>query len=152
NEPGQPFIYLGRPIGDFTLNVRGAKDCLWGPFPQVTSLEWHGLTSAKITWTVKFHTPTCLGARFDGPCEFAYGTSVSIDRHGLTMRTYQGFIRIAQNRLNPKLRRVARSADEWRSKINPPLLAGFRRIPGEFSLSPDKCRLDFSIRTRSCRA
>ena len=37
------------------------------------------------------------------------------------------------------------SADRYLEKIYPPLLPGFRRTPGTWKLSEDKCRGDFSI-------
>lgn len=146
SQPGGAFTYLGRGLGDFRIQVGGARDCMWGPKPRPFSIKPHGDYSAKLTWSVEMAIPVCVGtARYTGPMEFNYKTSVSINKHGVTTRTYSGFIRIAQSRNGPRDRRVINSADEWREKINPPLLNGFRRIPGQFSLSEDKCRLDFEI-------
>ena len=145
-QPGGTFKYYGRGFGGINVNLKGASDCLWGPFPKVVSLDPLGSNqTVKIVWTIEFHLPTCADARYRGPMEFNYGTNITVDRSGLTSRVYKGFIRIANGRLNAQNRRVFDSADIWREKINPPLLAGFRRIPGTFELSHDKCKLDFSI-------
>lgn len=145
-EPGQPFVYFGRGCGNVAINLRGVIDCKWGPFTDVISLKPTKNQKVKITWTISFSIPTCADARYKGPMELVYGTSVSIDKSGLSTRTYKGFLKIANNRLAPGNRRVIESADAWRELINPPLLERFRRVPGEFTLSDDKCRLDFSIR------
>ncbi len=148
SQPGGALSYVGRGFGDIVVNLRGAMDVCYGPIPKLVHLSPRGSDqTAKITWTVEFHLPTCSDARYRGPMEFNYQTSVSHDRGGLATRAYKGFIRIANGRANQKDRTVRESADGWREKIYPPLLAGFRRVnpPGEFSLSADKCRLDFTI-------
>lgn len=147
SQPGQAFRYLGRGLGDFGINIASAKDCMWGPFPTVVELKHHNNQTVRLTWTVEFHLPTtCANPRYDGPMEFNYSTAVDIDRYGLSTRTYKGFLRIAQNRVNPGQRAVLKSADDWRWRIQPPLIPGFRRTERMFELSADKCRLDFSFR------
>ena len=145
-QPAAGFKYYGRGYGDFRVNLQGAQDCSWGPFPEMIETEpVGGEYTTRIVWSLRFNIPTCGDARYTGPMEFNYGTSVEVDQGGISKRVYKGFIRIAQTRLNQSDILVRKSADEWREKINPPLLNGFRRIPGVFDLSTDKCKLDFSI-------
>jgi|GEM_PF-2170991 len=145
-QPACSFKYLGRGIGNVTINLGGSSDVVWGPFPVILTLKPYHNQTVKIVWEVTFAIPTCNDARYTGPAEFNYTTSISIDKGGISTRVYSGFIRIAQNRINPRNHTVATSADVWREKINPPLITGFRRIPGDFRISEDKCRLDFTIR------
>ena len=144
-QPAGAFTYYGRGIGDVSINIRGAVDCTWGPFPEMVSLKPHNDQTVAITWSVEFNIPTCGDARYTGPMEFQYDTVIGIDTGGVSDRTYKGFLRIAQNRRRQGDHTVRTSADEYREKINPPLLAGFRRGERNFTTSADKCRLDFSI-------
>lgn len=145
-QPAAAFRYRGRGMTDIQVNLLGARDVIWGPFPTVAECSPRGSDrTVKVVWTINFAIPTCGDARYTGPMEFQYSTDIAIDKAGITTRTYKGFIRVAQTRRDIKNRRVLDSADLWREKINPPLIDGFRRIPGQFSLSADKCRLDFSI-------
>ena len=147
-QPACELVYNGRGYGNFVINLPGgAKDCMWGPKPVSCTLKPYGAGKAcKLTWSVEFAIPTCFDGRYDGPMEFAYKTVVNIDKSGYSSRVYSGFLRIAQTRAVATDRTIRLSADEWRERINPPLLTDFRRIPGTFELSEDKCRLDFSIR------
>ncbi len=145
-QPAAGFSYRGRGFGDIRVNLKGAQDCVWGPFPKVLTLDPKGANqTAKIVWTVEFHMPTCGDARYTGPMEFNYGTDISVDRLGLTTRTYKGFIRIAQTRMNQSDRTIRKSADEWMELVDPPPIVGFRRTDKSTTLSHDKCRLDFSF-------
>ncbi len=147
-QPAAAFRYNGRGCGDIKVNLPGGgADCIWGPRPGPVGMKNLGAGNAtRLTWTVQFAAPTCNDARYEGPMEFNYSTSINVDKSGYTQRTYKGHLVIAQTRANPKNRLIFRSADEFRELLNPPLLAGFRRIPGRFDLSEDKNRLDFEIR------
>jgi hypothetical protein len=146
-QPAAGLYYNNRGVGNVFINVGGDSDCVWGPKPRSATVKpLGGGNSCRLTWTIDFAIPTCGGARYTGPMEFNYSTDITIDQSGYTQRTYKGYIVIAQTRPNADIRVVTRSADDWRELVNPPLLTGFRRTPGQFGLSEDKCRLDFSIR------
>src|SRR5262249_37622958 len=77
--------------------------------------------------------------------EWNYRLSFDVDTSGYTKRTYSGHLRIPQTRKSVDDHTLSDQADAYRELINPPLLVGFRRTPGTFVLSEDKCRLDFPI-------
>lgn len=147
-QPAAGFVYTGRGVGNVRINLPGGvKDTLWGPKPRMLDAKMYGRGKAtRLTWQVEFAVPTCAGARYEGPMEFAYSSNETVDRSGYTQRSYVGFVRIANTRPALTERRVFRSADEWREAINPPLLFGFRRCARTFKVSEDKCRLDFDVR------
>ena len=150
--PAAPLRYDGRGTNPIIINTGPnlPYDVKWGPFPMM--LEWDiqgGGTSIKFTWRVEVAIPVCAGATYLGtqsPMEFAYKLDYDIDRGGYTTaRRHSGFVEIPITRLTPGSRIPYTSADAWREKINPPVIAGFRRIPGKFTLSMDRRRLDFEI-------
>lgn len=147
NAPAAPFSYAGRGLGGLTVNLPGGgSDCTWGPFPEEVSLKPYGGIAMKLTFTLAFNVPVQSAARFFGPMEYNYSVSVDIDKAGITRRrVHKGFLRLAQTRVAVNNRAVLGSADTWREKINPPLLEGFRRTPGQFETSFDKQRLDWTI-------
>jgi hypothetical protein len=144
--PSAGFVYNGRGTGGVRVNLGRVKDFLWGPFPEFVEIKPLGGSNAvRFDWAVRFATLNCGDARYEGPMEFNYDLTFSVDKSGYTRRIYHGHLRIAQTRAKVTDRRIHKSADEFRGDINPPLLENFRRTPGEFKLSPDKCRLDFQV-------
>lgn len=145
-KPAFPFTYTGRGIG-VTVNIGRARDVVWGPTPLSCDVKpLGGGNAVKLTWKVEVHIPDCADAVYQfAMMEFNYSINYSIDATGYTTRTHSGFVRIPQTRVTPGARGLIDSADAYREAINPRLPFGFRRIPGQFTLSMDKCRLDFSI-------
>ncbi len=146
-QPACALRYNGRGVGNVFVNVNGANDCAWGPKPgEVTAKPYGGGNATRLTWTVSFAIPTCNDGRYSGPSEFLYSVEVVVDKSGYSKRTYKGHLVIAQTRIAPGNRTVASSADQWRERIDPPLLAGFQRTDRVFNVSEDQNRLDFNIR------
>ncbi len=142
--PGKPFVYAGRGL-PLRINVGGTHDVVFGPMPGVVRFEPDGAgKSCHLTWTVEVGIPFCQNAAYTGPMEFCFGLSYDVDVYGNTTRTYNGHIIVANNRSGDG-RDIRDSADKYRPNINPDLIPGFRRIPGNFNLSEDKSRLDFTI-------
>jgi hypothetical protein len=158
-QPACEFFYNSRGTGNIAINTGaiGQKpfdgqtnswDVVWGPMPTMIEMKpMGGGNGIRFKWAVDVAIPTCAGATFFGdeqPMEFNYKLQFDIDRGGYTKRTYSGFVRIPQTRfMNSRVPFV--SADNWRTQINPPTISGFRRIPGKFTLSDDRNRLDFEI-------
>jgi len=147
NTPAQPFHYQQKGFGDFAVNAGGPKDVLWGPKPQVTGFRHlGGPAGTEVTWSVDVATVICADAVFEGqPLEFVYRLEFLIDKSGYTTRRYSGHVTVPQTRLGPNDRRLKGSADDWRERVEPALIPGFRRRPGTFTLDETKARLDFSF-------
>lgn len=146
-KPAYPFIYAGRGLG-VAVNVGGVRDVVWGPKPQSCEIKpLGGGNGVLLTWRVSFCIPDCSDATYAfAAMEYNYTLQWSIDEGGYTRRVYSGFIRVPMTRgRSPQDRVIPDSADVYREQINPPMIPGYRRIPGEFTISQDKCRLDFSI-------
>lgn len=148
-QPAAGLVYTGRGFSNVRINLGGTNDCSWGPAPRVISLTPMGGSgkTVKIVWTVEWLQPTCQDGRTSAGSimEWCYKLSFDIDRSGYTTRRYQGHIRIAQTRPDIKIRTVQRSADEWRDQVTPAIPNKFRRVSQNWSLSEDKCKLDFTI-------
>jgi len=151
-EPAGEFHYENKGLGNLVINLPGGgdvRDVVWGPKPQMLSYKPHGAgVGCDIVWKVDIALVTCDDGIFDGlfPMEFCYTVQFSIDKSGYQTRTYSGFVRIPQTRLEQGDRLLQRTADKLREQINPQPITGYRRIPGEFTISEDKCRLNFTIR------
>ena len=160
--PGGEFHYEDNGFGRLRINIPfaqavkgnddglGARDVVWGPKPRLIRFAPRGAQkAAELTWTVDVAIPECDSAKFDGVnnwLEFCFTVAYSVDKSGYQTRTYSGFIKVPQTRLAVDVRTLLYTADEAREKIYPALIPGFRRIPGDFTLSEDKCKLTFSIR------
>jgi hypothetical protein len=141
------FYYEGRGVGDLTINTGGRqKDVIWGPKVKGMTFKPHGAWTTEFTWSVEVAIPTCDDAKFAfALMEFNYRISFEKDRQGYTTRVYSGHLRIPQTRAAVGSLTLSDSADAYLERIYPPLLPGFRRIPGSWALSEDKCRGDFTI-------
>src|SRR5262249_29661127 len=139
---------------NFTVNTAApgaegeARDVAWGPKPQL--LRWKPLgnnQAAEVTWTVEVAVPECFAPPVGTvrPMEAVYRVQWSVDAGGYQRRTVTGYLLIPMTRHNPGDPSLTDSADSFREQINPEPVPGFRRIPGEFSLSDDKRRLDYAI-------
>lgn len=147
--PGGALNYSDKGFGDLKINVNGqnVKDVMWGP----KCLGFNAILKAddklwEVTWSVEVAIPECSAATYENAImELCYGVSYTIDRSGYTTRVITGHLQIAQTRLFQADRRLRFDADFYRDKIWPALLYGFRRSGSQFTLSEDKCRLDYSI-------
>ena len=147
-QPAAGLVYSGRGFSIVSINLGSSNDVLWGPKPRVVSLTPMGGPgkTVKIVWTVDWAIPTCGdGTTKPGsPMEWCYKLNFSQDRSGYTVRTYTGHLRVAQTRSDIKNRNLQVSADEWRERVTPPELSGFRRTYN-WELSEDKCVLSWTI-------
>lgn len=151
-KPGGELIYENQGLGRISVNTslagRPARDVVWGPKPQLLTLKPLGQLACEVVWTVEVAIPECdpgVTKYQFALMEFNFQLSFDIDQSGYTRRTYSGFLRIPQSRATVNTRTLTDHADKYRERIYPPLLPGFRRIPGRFTLSADKCRLDFEV-------
>ncbi|WP_171475824.1 hypothetical protein [Frigoriglobus tundricola] len=143
---GDVFRYQSRGLGDLVINTGATTDVVWGPKPRVIGVKLHGGLTVELTWTVEVAIPNCADAVFKfALMEFNFKLSFDKDRQGYTTRVYSGFLRIPQTKRSVGDRTLSDSADAYLEKIYPPMLPGFRRIPGSWVLSEDKCRGDFTI-------
>ena len=144
-QPAQRLVYSGRGVGNIFINfgALGHTDIRWGPIPKAVVLKPRGTAKAvQVIWTVEWEQTTCGdGVEFGQPMEFVYTLGTDIDQSGYTKRTYTATLRIPQTRQAAGDRRIRMTADQFRESITPPLLTGFRRIPGTVTINEDKCEL-----------
>lgn len=145
--PGGTFIYDDRGFGNFSVNSNGpARDVQWGPKPRM--LSWKPLgdaNAAEVNWRVEVCIPECDAAKFeDHAAAYNYRVTYERDADGFTTRKVNGYILIPQTRDQQGNRKFRHSADEYREKVGLKTPFNFRPLPATYSLSMDKCRLDFS--------
>jgi hypothetical protein len=145
--PAGRLNYDGRGFGGLLVNVgAGPKDVVWGPRPQ--ELSWKPLgrnLAGELTWRVDVALPDCDNAAYQfRPLEFSFSVTHDVDK-GYTRRTIAGYLRIPQTRRGATDRRLSDSPDYYRERIAPPLLPGFRRSYGPWTVNEAKDRLDWSI-------
>jgi hypothetical protein len=146
SRPAGILKFEGRGYGDLRINVGPKSDVVWGPKPRVIGLETSGGRTVGLTWTVEVAIPNCDDAVFKyALMEFNFKLTFDKDRQGYTTRTVAGFLRIPQTRADVNSRKLTDSADAYLESIFPPLLPGFRRISGPWTLDESKCRGDFSF-------
>lgn len=150
NAPGANFKYQNAGLGiNLDINPAGGggiRDVVWGPKPQLLRWKPYGNIAGELTWSIQFCIPECSNAQYMfAPMEYAFTLSYNIDPSGYTTRTYSGFVAIPQTRRTPESRTLTDQADRLRESIALPLVPGFRRLPGQFTLSEDKCKLNFQI-------
>lgn len=147
-------------------------DVAWGPKPRsVTVKNLGGLNSVmEVDFVVEFCLGECWGGRPSGVSRsvpnlmsFTYGISYSVNQGGHTTRNVNGSLRVSVNRepVNsidnnaPNLRRNVRPgavADYARDYITQFMgndfidpAGGFRRSSQNYSISPDRSRIDFQF-------
>lgn len=147
NAPAGAFFYQNVGCGNVRVNAGdGIKDVQWGPKPRVLKWKPLGQLSCEVTWTVEFRIPLCDPATYEfALMSYNFTLTWDVDASGYTRRTFQGHLSIPQTRKAQGDRTLSDQADQYRELVYPPALAGFRRIPGTYKLSEDKCRLDFSL-------
>ncbi len=144
--PGGALVYEQRGFGGFSINAgRGAKDSSWGPRPQVLSWKPIGdANAAEVEWACEVCIPECDAAKFeDHAAAFNWKVTYERDPDGFTTRKVSGYVQIPQTRDAQGNRQFRHSADEYREKITPVTPFNFRPLAATFTLSMDKCRLDF---------
>jgi hypothetical protein len=143
---GGELIFSGQGAGNIHVNGSGVIDLKFGPKPRV--LVWSPLGSLRaceVVWTCEFCLPYDgnLGTySLDTFLAFNYGISYSIDTKGSTTRTISGYLEVPQTRVG---RYVTKTADTYRTYVNPAVPSEFKRTQKDFRVSPDKSRLDFTI-------
>lgn len=145
---GAPFICTGRAIGDFLINIGNVRDVKNGPMPKVLSFQAAtGEQNASIiNWQIEFCIPECDTAKYKfGPLELTYTVTTTIDKGGYSTRTLAGKFVIPQNRVAVGVRFSQDCADDYREQLVPPLVQGFRRSYGPWTLSEDRATLTFSV-------
>ena len=154
SKPGQCLQFSTTGLGTMNVNCSlgapgSALDVVWGPKPRTLEMESIGSSQAwRVRWVCDVAIPQCSNAKYSGfPVAFNYELTYSIGEDGLTTRTYEGYVEIPISRRpnDPSGRAIADSADAYRFDINPPLIPGFRRKPGDFRLSGDRRTLRFTI-------
>jgi hypothetical protein len=147
--PGGKFYYQDKGFGDFTINVGGRKDVVWGPKPKILSWKPRGGDLAgDLTWQVEVAIPECTTAKYTFPpgvLSFNFSVNYAIDQAGFTRRTYKGTVVIPQTRKSVTDRNIYQTADDMREKIaaEPPL--GIRLISQNYTIDESKNKLDFDI-------
>jgi hypothetical protein len=144
------FRYRAIGLGDLTINVpaeSNMRDVIWGPKPTILKWRPHGQLTAEVTWTVEIAIPPCddVATWRYGIMEMCWSVDWSIDKSGYTTRTFSGHLSVPQTRDSVDSRTLSDQADRWREWLTPAIPPGFRRTPGNFRLSEDKCRLNFSM-------
>ena len=153
-KPGCILILAHDSFGpELRVNESTVRDIKFGPKPRVVSWVPIGHESAcEVVWECEVCLPygwTYNDARFNGLSAFNYSVNYSIDLAGWTTRTINGYLTIANNRQSPIFtsqgyRKIADTADRYRDIIKIDKPANFER-ESDFTVSPDKCRLDFTI-------
>ena len=151
-KPGGELVYQNNGFGQFEINTLKA-DVKWGPKPKMLSWKPKGTTqSVEITWQVEVAITECeqggtgipLGSQRP-PMEYCWKVNFAVDASGYTTKTVSGHVAIAQTRRGVTDRTLSDHADRLRESIAPPCPVRFRPTSRNFSLSDDKCRLDFSF-------
>lgn len=145
---GGNFTYTNKGFGDLTINVGAKKDVMWGPVP--TGFRYKlagGNISADFIWSVRVCIPeSCVSPAYQFKLmEANYRASYRTDISGYSHRNITGHIRIPQTRSSVTSRTLNDNANAYRTMIVPTVPDGFRRTDATFTISDDKCRLDYSI-------
>lgn len=145
---GGAFKYDTKGGGTIHANVPNerAKDVMFGPKPRVIQLTPKGPYAWDLIWEVVVCLPQCQANTYENALmEVNFGLTFSIDESGYTQRHYKGHLRIPSTRIDGNPRGIKYTADDFRNKIWPMPIPGFRRQHSDFSISDDHMRLDFSI-------
>jgi hypothetical protein len=128
------------------------QDCMWGPATKIVSWDPLGGSgqAAKVAWQVV----TTIAECDEDPdaderlMALNYDVAFALDRGGYTTMTTSGYLEIALSREEGS-RKPPDTADSYRERLEsrpPPL--GFRRESQEYTLSPDRKRLQFRWQDR----
>lgn len=115
-------------------NIFETSDFNNGPIPKVRLLHILGAKSAKIEFTVTFHTMPCTNA--SNIIGLSYWQADEIDEAWYTRRITRGTLRLRNKECSPH---------EFRHLAVPPLHRGFSRQSISFQESPDGLTVVFTI-------
>ncbi len=149
-QPAAPLQFLNKGTGTtMAVNINTVpRDVVWGPKPREIAFEiLGGNRTLRVTWTVEIALPNCpFGARtIFALMEFNWRLTIETDKSGYSKRTYTGYLRIPQTRINTVAHVLSDCADNYWEAAIPPAIEGFRRGTMSRTLDESKCRLDFSV-------
>jgi len=139
NTPGLKLAYQDRGYGSLVLD--GTQDAVYGPIPKEMGFRpLGGGNACEIDWQVTTAVP-CEVSKANEIIEWVYTAHHDIDPAGYTTRRISVTIRIPGNRAGDG-RGLRHTADEYRDRLAPPQIPGFRRTyPGwELDESKTVCR------------
>lgn len=124
------------------------KDVLWGPKPVSLRLETHGGMAVSMTFVLEVAVGECPDVpREHGLLEWSTSITWQVGKGGYQTRVVEGNCMIAQTRETVDSTTLTDNADRLREAVvaGIPQIPGFRRSYGPWKLSPDKCRIDWSV-------
>lgn len=156
--PGMPFHLSLRGFGDaIIINDDSESNTVWdtkaGPKPRGCDIEPIGNNlCSQVTWTCEIHLPPCAAYQpFEGVAAFNYTVSYAISLTGFTTRTVNGYLQIAQNRIDVTVSpydagKLRANADYYRDNIT----EHFNRMLNahrtqSYTMNADQSRLSFNI-------
>lgn len=153
-EPGYNLDVTGQGFGDIKIRndgtpnvaaVDGGSDLRWGPKPRLVHFEQHGSVCWELIWECEFALSECPSVSSSTlrnlMTNLNYQASYATDTSGLTTRAITGYIEVPQwysenrNQL----------ADAFREKLTVITPLGFQRITNQWTNSPDRTRVTFTI-------
>lgn len=151
SQPGQNLVYEDRGYSDLTID--GGTDVMWGPHPKEMGFRpLGGGNACEIDWQVTVSIACEGGAQLAAGggvgeiIEWVFSISYDNDYAGYTTRTINVTIRVPGSRATGKnSRRLALSPDEYREKLAPPLVPGFRRTYPTWDIDESKTVLRGTI-------
>lgn len=143
-QPGLPLFYTDKGYGPLVINVAGVKDCIWGPITKELAFESLGAGNAcYLDWQVKVAIPCDNGVPKGTAAPFIellYSVDYGGDAAGYTTRRISVTGRIPSTRFGVS-KELYGTADDWREKLAPPLVPGFRRTYPSWSIDEAKTTL-----------
>lgn len=119
-------------------------DLIYGALPRSCSLSPIGGALAwEVVWVVEFNIKRCQGMNTSAFSAFNYETVYATNEEGLVTRTISGYFTIPNTESNGNYP-VQDIEAMWR-KLNFTVPICFRRLNATRRLSPNKCRIDFTI-------
>lgn len=143
---GGEFRHSSKGLGEIVIKNTSTPDLSWGPKPR--SLTWvpkGNNRAAEVEWSVEFFISDCNDNPNSEPMEFVYDLTFSMGVDRLMRRTHKGHIAIPQMRRSPTAKVPGLSVDRFYELTIPPCALGFYRQDEQRTISPDRCRLDFSV-------
>src|SRR5437870_1262370 len=63
-QTGGPLLYTNRGFGNFSINVGGPQDVLWGPKPTLYAIKQLGGGAINVEWGCTVAIPRCAVAQY----------------------------------------------------------------------------------------
>lgn len=144
-----PFKYTDEGFGaEFSVNVVGRRDCVFGPKGRVIGMNPVGGGNAwRFTWTceVALLKSGAAGVAFGNVMESTFTVSVASNEAGTSTRTINGMLRIPQGKNSPDAVALNDCAANYIERVVPRLLPGFRRRPHTWDVDESKCVLHWTV-------